>query len=68
MKTVVLHTRGDIKKYEKNAIRKSGVIFAPIKPPDLPIKKIPLESGTKKHKEGTAEVLHISSSSGFERF
>ncbi len=69
MKTVVLHTRGDLKKYEKKAILKSGVIFSPVKKSvNSPANQAPLESGTKKHKEGTAEVLHISPSSGFERF
>ncbi len=70
MKTIVLHTRGEIKKYEKNAILKSGVIFTPIKKSvvNTPTNQAPLESGTKKNKEGTAEVLHISPTSGFERF
>ncbi len=69
MKTVVLHTRKDLKKYEKKAILTSGVIFTPVKKSvNLPVKQTPLESGTKKHKEGTAEILHPSQSSGFERF
>lgn len=69
MKTVILHVRKDIKKIEKKAILKSGVIFTPvIKSVNTPDNQAPLESRTKKHKEGTAEVLHISPSSGFERF
>lgn len=68
MKTIIMDGRIYLKPKNVSVLKRSGIIFSAGNQNTKDPKGQALqESGFKKHKEGTAEILHPQLGSGFER-